>query len=199
MLPSDFQDLSLMKHRTLHVTKKKKGEQGDYPSFPITYNTSKPLTAFPDSTRGFLYYHNLLRNIPTSGEVRFRITTSNDPSSFASGTDLLGLTGLPWRIRLIDIATAKRYNGLRQLLLEDDLVAAEVIQQCVRMLKAPTKTAQRSRLIFSFGQLFHLELGSLHLTVFMVTNDSCRKIIIRKPFARTSRLQPFGGQSAEKV
>ena len=159
----------------------------------------RPQTAFPDRTRGFFYYHNPLRNIPTAGEVRFRITTSNDPSTFVTGTDLLGPMSLPWRIPLLAITNAERYKGLRQLLLEDNLVAAEVFQQCVRILDAPTMLTHRSRLISSFGQLFHLEFGSIHLALFVVTNNSCQKIFIRKHFSRHRFFLPFGGKSTEKV
>jgi hypothetical protein len=201
LLPSDFQDLSSLKRVQVLATKKKEEERGVDSYFPMVYSGWEPLTSFPDRTQGFFYYHNPLRNIQTSGEVRFRITTSNDPSTFASGTDLLGLTSQPWRLPLMDIATAKQYNGLRQLLLEDDLVAAEVIQQCVRICddwNVPDNSSQRRRFIHSFGQLFYVEFGSHGLTLFVVTNDSCPKVYIKRLFIDHGRA-PFSGKSTEKI
>jgi hypothetical protein len=167
------------------------------------YRSPRPLhrrLPFPNRTQGFFYYHNPLRNIPTTGELRFRTTTSNDPSTFASGTDLLSPKSLPWRIPLQVIAKVKYLSGLRQFLLEDDHVTAEVMQQCAQSYDdAAIKPHQKSRFIHSFGQVFNLEFSSCRLSLFVVTSDSCRKLQISKLLLRHEDLIPFSGKSIKKI
>ncbi|RPD68330.1 hypothetical protein L226DRAFT_576500 [Lentinus tigrinus ALCF2SS1-7] len=63
---------------------------------------SKPLS-------GFLYYYQPPRAPPLAGEIRFRLTPSNDPGSFASGTDFTTKSGAtPWSIPLLAIAGTKK-------------------------------------------------------------------------------------------
>jgi hypothetical protein len=130
---------------------------------------AKPIhVPFPAATTGFLYYHQ--NSVPASGEVRFRITPSDDPAAFASGTDLLMPHSIPWGIPLVGIAkrtSPPSHVGLKELLLRDNLVTTTTMDECARM-----KVSRGSRMIHSLGQPFFANLGS-RLCVFVITSDGC--------------------------
>ncbi|KAG6853273.1 hypothetical protein C0991_005544 [Blastosporella zonata] len=83
--PSDFVDLSGSKH---------------HPRFPTNYmfyaGTLQNPIAFPSNTRGFMYYYRDPALPPTSGEIRFRLTSGSDPATFRDGSDLQNPTGATW-------------------------------------------------------------------------------------------------------
>ncbi len=69
---------------------------------------------------GFLYYHRPTRAPPLAGELRFRVTASDDPTDFPSGLDLMTDRGVPWTIPLSVIATFEKHEPLRNLLTAVD-------------------------------------------------------------------------------
>jgi hypothetical protein len=119
---------------------------------------------FPDGTRGFLYYNSPEAGVPpAAGELRFRVIPENAPASFVRGSDLLMDTGLPWSIHLLgmversDTVWGQHYQPLRQLLLKDGFVTPALLETCAAMLKkVKHQPERRSRIIHSFGQLFHI-------------------------------------------
>ncbi|KAH0585799.1 hypothetical protein H2248_007090 [Termitomyces sp. 'cryptogamus'] len=60
-------------------------------------------TPFPANTHGFFYMHINPRLPLVSGQIRFRITPSNDPAQFENGVDLFS-RGEPWNIDIVQIA-----------------------------------------------------------------------------------------------
>ncbi|TFY59040.1 hypothetical protein EVG20_g7938 [Dentipellis fragilis] len=98
---------------------------------------------FPPDTRGFFYYYptstprvsddpdgrpeNRLRVLV--GEVRFRLTRTNDPACFAEGQDLRHADGLPWSIRFERIATSPAASELQAILLRDNLISEEQLER----------------------------------------------------------------------
>ena len=56
------------------------------------------------------------------GELRLRVTSSDDPASFESGSDLLRRDGLPWRRPLYLLSTyfPPMYEKLREEQLVPD-------------------------------------------------------------------------------
>ncbi|TFK19524.1 hypothetical protein FA15DRAFT_708888 [Coprinopsis marcescibilis] len=97
---------------------------------------------FPANTRGFLYWHSGLPQ-PTaksaSGEqeippptavssIRFSLLPNPRPSKLQSeGSDLLP-TGGPWIIPLLSLLTKPKYDPIRQLLLDDALIAPSLLE-----------------------------------------------------------------------
>ena len=82
-------DTSLLLRRDAHPSAGPSSQR-----FPMTRWSQSPL---PDHTAGFFYLKKAPQGAPeTAAEIRMRITNDPDPSSFASGTDLMQ-DGLPWR------------------------------------------------------------------------------------------------------
>ena len=82
---------------------------------------------FPPGTHGFLYYHVPPCSSPLSGELRFRLTPSRDPASFAEGSDLFTERSMPWRYPLYKIVHRVYWTDIVALLLQDGLVSQHTL------------------------------------------------------------------------
>jgi hypothetical protein len=171
----------------------KNGDTLPCPPFQVSYDKRMP---FPAGVRGFFYYfhppHGILWRY---GAIRFRITTSNDPSTFATGTDLLRPNTLPWQIPLIRIVGTKSCIGMRRLLVDDGSITEELMRQYWYPDSTYTriKGVVRNRIIHSFGQLFDVDFRREETPIYVVTNGSCQKTRLRRLF--DLRTTPFSGKS----
>ena len=85
--------------------------------------SNKPLPGI----HGFLYYYVPPNGSPLAGELRFRVTPTRDPSSFATGSDLLTDLAIPWRYPLYKMVHRPSYQALIALLLQDGLVSRRTL------------------------------------------------------------------------
>ena len=117
-----------------------------------------------DPLGGFLYYHQPPRAPPLAGVLRFRLTASNDPATFASGFDLITRRGVPWYIPLPSIASRKTYEPIRRLLTAvDETVTSQVMDIAAKYpSKFTTGHVRATRYLHSFGQTFDLPLQYGH-------------------------------------
>jgi hypothetical protein len=160
--PSDFVDMSGLKRKRVHTGRD---------VCRISYSWYQSFIPFPAGTAGFLYYHNPLRDVlPMSGEVRFCITPSDDPSTFASGTDLLNPRSLPWSVPLI-LSKHNWYKPMMDCLLDNNLVTTEIIRECM----AHGYGARQSSIIRSLGQPFSVKMDSPLVTIIIIAKDECRR------------------------
>ncbi|KAI1783720.1 hypothetical protein LXA43DRAFT_1067387 [Ganoderma leucocontextum] len=139
-------------HRKIRTLDPAKLIQDDYidfsskccPTLRIILRSTDPLTArlarnpefhgllwsskmYPPGTHGFMYYHTPPSSSPLAGELRFRVTPSRDPASFATGSDLLTERGIPWRYPLYKIVCRPNYRDIVALLLQDGLVSQQTL------------------------------------------------------------------------
>jgi hypothetical protein len=92
---------------------------------------------FPENTKGFFYY-NVPRppSPPIMGDLRFRVTSSNDPSSFNDGSDLLNGPGLaPWGLSLLRLTKTEMHRDLCEQLVADGLISRELLERCLLIWK----------------------------------------------------------------
>ena len=125
-----------------------------------------PNKRFPTNTTGFLYYHIPSYTPPLAGEVRFRITPSSDPSSFAMGSDLLMRHGIPWRIPLLYVAGRDIFKDLHALLIRDGFITPQILDAATSAEMTLTTTGHIHKvgstvtaLVSSFRRGFNLRLG----------------------------------------
>ncbi|KAF9030170.1 hypothetical protein BJ165DRAFT_1411436 [Panaeolus papilionaceus] len=88
---------------------------------------------FPDGTRGFLYYHTPANRPRISGQLRFRITPSDDPASFPCGYDLDTLRTThslpyPWNVSILKLVGGQHYTNLVSQLVSEGLVEETLVQ-----------------------------------------------------------------------
>ncbi|KAJ7266856.1 hypothetical protein C8J57DRAFT_1068829 [Mycena rebaudengoi] len=151
----DFLDLSQANHRGSTVFFNAGGVQ-------LRYRGRIP---FPPHSRGFLYYHSDPTLSPLAGSVRLRTTTSDAPSSFPQGQDLLSPTGMSWQISLPQIATREKYSPLRRQLLNDRLVTPDQLSRC-HTLFANRIRVHAELILFGLSQPFPVNFSTtLYLTI----------------------------------
>jgi hypothetical protein len=187
--PSDFIDFSLTKHPSLNIS--------NYKSSQFTYSGS---SHFPDDTRGFLYYQPPNPGAPpAAGGLRFRLTPGNDPASFNQGSDLQLPNGLPWGASLLTIAHWQCYQPTRQLLIDDGLVTPALLETCTILVNnLGIRPVINSRIIHSFGQLFHVDFSVTYFTFHTLSTTELRHRYYRSFFAeaKTNRksIAPYQGE-----
>jgi len=133
-----------------------------------------------------------------SGETRFRITPSNDPSTFALGTDLLTPRSLPWCLPLIT-SHRQRYEPIVESLLHDNLVTKEIMQQCAAVRVNSTFRKGSSSIIHSLGQPFYVKLDATKMSMHIMASDHCRDFTFYSLFLQHDRrsgryVKPFSGK-----
>ncbi|KAJ7510988.1 hypothetical protein B0H11DRAFT_2183689 [Mycena galericulata] len=86
---------------------------------------------FPAHASGFLYYHAPPSLDPTAAAIRLRLAASKNENPRAPPcTDLLALSGLPWSLPIIILASLKTYAPFVAQLLADELVSTELLERC---------------------------------------------------------------------
>ncbi|KAJ7688965.1 hypothetical protein B0H17DRAFT_1067330 [Mycena rosella] len=169
--PSDFMNLTYQRNPSISFVPHTL-------SFPIRFcKKDLQYQPFPEGTHGFLYYYTPPAHLPpTAGGVRFRITPSIRPATFADGADLL-IEGLPWEVSLRTIASAiGRKVVLRDQLLAEDLVSPADLEQCRAAM--PNKKRFDSKLaLYTLHQPFPVSFAqSLHMWVVSVGVGAARTL-----------------------
>ncbi|KAJ7278235.1 hypothetical protein C8J57DRAFT_1713148 [Mycena rebaudengoi] len=124
---TDFLDISNHVRFSISFTVRPSGGRGC--DLPYAFLQGKRIQ-FPPHSHGFLYYHSDPKASPMAGSVRLRATTSNTPSSFPQGHDLLLPSGMPWQIILPQIAARRTYTRLRDQLLLEGMATEELLSRC---------------------------------------------------------------------
>ncbi|TFK52129.1 hypothetical protein OE88DRAFT_1807102 [Heliocybe sulcata] len=136
---------------------------------------------FPPDSHGFFYWHLEPDAPPLSGQVRFRTTTSSEPSTFPSGRDLHLPDGRPWNISLFDIVRRSWYSGLRALLLSELWVTPKLLDTAVMSARQRPRIDRSSTgnlLIWKFGQQFPVNLPSFRVSVWIIGSSSGERLTL---------------------
>ena len=65
------------------------------------------------------------------GDLRFRITSTSDPSCFDGGSDFLNpFEPRPWSVPLLRMANTQQYKSICEHLVAEGLVSRELLQRC---------------------------------------------------------------------
>lgn len=162
--PGDFTDISA------------KGRHDIRTSFgsctQISYSQKDGFIPFPPSTHGFFYYHRDPLLPPVAGEVRFRITRSQDPASFRTGHDLLRPSRRPWSIPLLSLTALRGPAALREQLVADGIVDQALLLKCEQLVKGIRWTRTPSIALYSLDQPFIAHLDHPHQELYVVGADA---------------------------
>ncbi|RPD59525.1 hypothetical protein L227DRAFT_601242 [Lentinus tigrinus ALCF2SS1-6] len=114
----------------------------------------QPYTAFRPGTAGFFYYTSSSA-LPEAGEIRFRITGSPKPESFALGRDLLTANGLVWRLHLLTMVKGfDEYAPIVAKLKSEGLLTQETNDSCLKLTRGFTILSNTERVLHSLYQPF---------------------------------------------
>lgn len=155
----DFVDMSAKKAKHLSFASDiRKGIHLCY------YSANFRRVRFPPATWGFLYHYTLDTLPKFMSHLRFRVTPTNDPSTFKRGHDLLLPSGLPWQYPLFSKRNKIITNHLISQLRLEELIEEETIIQLERLRqhfaslgKVPPPISQ---IIHRTGQDFFYDIGS---------------------------------------
>ncbi|SJL08450.1 uncharacterized protein ARMOST_11814 [Armillaria ostoyae] len=166
---SDFRDLSEKKYLS---------SPGHY--FYYFLIEPKTYVSFPDKTTGFLYYWTHSDLPATVGQVPFRLTSTNDPSLFESGSDPHKPDGTPWAIplgRLLRVHGSG--SGYVQMLLDDGLVSKDLIRSKYFRLYEKLRLHANSVLIESPDDVFPVSFPRSTLSIYAASSDAATQGILR--------------------
>lgn len=185
----DFMDWS-----NVHVPNICEDIQRDRQRFTVHYAAENAARVpFPPNTRGFIYYQKPAYLPATAGEIRFRLTTGDNPKLFAAGSDLLLPNGMPWSVPLLGIVRSAAdsdlpRSGLLNTLLDDGIVSKTLLEHSAQLMAAWSPSARMSKtVIHSLHQLFHIKFHKQAICCIFVGKDRASPMIFRSPFVHSSQ------------
>jgi hypothetical protein len=103
-----------------------------------------------------------------AGELRLRVTSSDDPASLESGSDLLRTNGLPWSRPLYILS--KHYPPLYEKLREDQFIPDDLDRVLATLPKKMIKY-HRSQPLYSLNDTFIVNFGNNSHTFLVITEQ----------------------------
>jgi hypothetical protein len=136
--------------------------------------------SYPPDTYAFLYYSMSPEKPRIAGELRLRVTSSDDPASFESGSDLLRRDGHPWSRPLYSLS--KRYFPLYEKLREDRLVP-DNLDAVLSTLPSKRILYSRSQVLYSFNDTFIVKFNGNDSTLMVITEQGMESLRFERPFS----------------
>ena len=157
------------------------------------YDIETRRNPYPRDTNAFLYYTAPPERPRIAGELRLRITPSDDPASFASGTDLLRSNGQPWSRPLWSLS--KQCLFLYTKLREEGLVSDDVDSI---LSTWPTKKLKHSlsQILYTLNDTFIVDFSHNALRLPVLTEKGIETIHFRSQFTDLRALyrgEPYTG------
>ncbi|RDX40195.1 hypothetical protein OH76DRAFT_1366568 [Lentinus brumalis] len=139
-----------------------------------------PRASSRSTLSGFLYYHQPACAPPLAGELRFRLTASNDPASFPFGNDFVTKRGLPWFVPLPGIAGSQKLAPIRHFLTSvEQTVPAQVMDLAQdHYLLFRTGDLAGTRYLHSFGQPFDLCFDKTNVSFVLVGKERSARAVV---------------------
>ena len=155
--------------------------------------------SYPRDTEGFLYYFTSSNYPRIAGELRFRVTSSDDPESFESGSDLLKSNGQIWSRPLFIVS--KHYTLLYEKLKEEQLVP-EDLAKVLSTFPDRFPKYRRSQFLYTLNDTFIVDFSYPVQDLTIVTEQGVAKLNFIGPFidGRVEReSKPYTGACTYKV
>ena len=135
---------------------------------------------YPPDTKAFLYYSMPPGNPRISGELRLRLTSSDDPASFASGSDLLRTNDRPWFRPLYGLPNS--YFPLYEKLREEQFVP-EDLHTILSTLPSVKLRYSRSRLFYTLNDTFIVDFSHYKFDLIVITEQGAEKLHLYELFS----------------
>ena len=145
---------------------------------------------YPPDTMAFLYYSTSPKRPPIAGELRLRVTSSDDHASFESGFDLLTLNGQqPWSRSLYHVS--KFFLPLYEKLREDGLVSDDLDA----FLSTLPPKLPRCQLLYTLNDTFVIDFSFTKQTLFAITEHGITPLSFNGPWVewRPDSRAPYTG------
>ena len=178
------------KQRRLHI-----GDQVSFrpyiPHHSLRYNSQwcslfydqSTYPLYPPDTSAFLYYFTSPEKPRIAGELRLRVASSDDITSFESGSDLLLPDGQTWSRPLYVLS--KFYGFLYNILREDRLVSDDLDTVLSTFPSKKLKYALR-QLLYTLNDTFIVDFSS-EPNCFVITEQGAERLLFPKLFCDNRR------------
>jgi hypothetical protein len=144
--------------------------------------------SFPSDTKAFLYYFTTPEKPPMAGELRLRVTSSDDPASFESGSDLLKPNGQPWSRPLYVVS--RFYTPLYEKLREERLVPDDLDA----VLSTFPRISLSRQFLYTLNDTFIVDFGASFQRLTVFTEQGMEELIFARLFIeRRLRSAPYTG------
>ena len=152
-------------------------------------------STFPPGASGFLYFYTPPNGLVIGSELRFRITSGDDPHVFKDGQDLIAPDGTTWRIPLLTLCRRRLLYGLYQRAQLDGFIPKKLVPR-LRDLAERCPISRRSIVLHSLRQPFHISFNTTVLRFWVATDNGCIKVSISNPFHIGAQLPrpPYTGE-----
>jgi hypothetical protein len=144
---------------------------------------------YPPDTTGFLYYSTSPEKPRIAGELRLRVTSSDDAASFDSGSDLLLNNGRPWMRPLY--ALSKFYPILYGKLREEQLVQDD-LDAALSNLPSEHLLYRRSAFLYSLKDTFIVDFRNIESNFFVITEQGVERLSLYRLFSDSRGNHPGG-------
>ena len=156
----------------------------------LYYNRTRLRLPYPPDTTAFLYYFTPSEKPRIAGELRLRLASNDDHTSFESGSDLLELDGHPWSRSLYGVS--KFYIRLYEKLREDGLVSDDLDA----VLSTFPRISHRCQELYTLNDTFTVNFRSEYLYLAVITEQGMETFRYRSPFVEwhhSRRRAPYTG------
>jgi hypothetical protein len=133
---------------------------------------------YPLETNAFLYYAMSPGRPRIAGELRLRVTSSGDPASFESGSDLLRTDGRPWSRPLYVLP---RFFPVYEKLREERFVPDD-LDRALRILPSARLNYSRSQILYTLNDTFIVDFSMFESSVFVITEKGVESVSTKNMF-----------------
>ena len=129
-----------------------------------------------------------------AGELRLRVTSSDDAASFESGSDLLRLNGRPWSrlLPFLSLYNSPLYEKLREeRLVPDDL--DRVLSTSISNVNSYYRGVTR---LYTLNDPFIVDFSKKALYSLVITEKAIEKMVVMKKFVdqrKKCKAAPYTG------
>ena len=134
---------------------------------------------YPPDTEAFLYYWMSPEKPRIAGEIRLRVTSSDDAASFESGSDLLRINGRPWSRPLPFLL--KYYFPLYEKLREEGFVSDELDKVLSSSTQKISIYRGRQRL-YTLNDPFVVDFSHKALYSLVITEKTMERMVVMNIF-----------------
>ena len=145
---------------------------------PLFYDLNNKKNAYPPDTKAFLYYSMSSEKPRIAGELRLRVTSSNDTALFESGWDLLRPDGQMWSHPLFLLP--KVLSPLYEKLREDQLIPDDLDRVLVAL--PSRKSDHRSHFLYTLNDTFIVDFSSQMVVLNVITEQGMQRFRLQHIF-----------------
>jgi hypothetical protein len=149
---------------------------------------------FPPDIKAFLYYFTLPERPRISAELRLRVASSDDSTSFESGYDLLGLDDQPWS-RPLHVLSKFHIPLLYKKLREDRLVPDDLDAVLSTLPQKNFRYNHLYRPLYTLNDTFVIDFSGFRRLLIVVTEQGMTALEVVNLFSevRTTLKTPYTG------